>query len=89
MPEHKGSLGLGYVGDRLSARLTVRAESDQPDSGGTRDGFVTADVFGAYALNPSVEMTARIDNLADERFQRVLGYGEPGRTVSVGVRLRY
>ena len=89
VPEHKGSLGLGYVGDRLSTRLTVRAESDQPDSGGTRDGFVTADVFGAYALNPSVEMTARIDNLADERFQRVLGYGEPGRTVSVGVRLRY
>ncbi|MBO9501281.1 TonB-dependent receptor [Brevundimonas sp. A19_0] len=89
VPEHKGSLGLGYVGDRLSTRLTVRAESDQPDSGGTRDGFVTADLFGSWALTPDIELTGRIDNLADERFQRVLGYGEPGRTVAVGVRLRY
>ncbi|WP_370237295.1 TonB-dependent receptor plug domain-containing protein [Brevundimonas sp.] len=89
VPEHAGTVGLGYSGERLSGRLTVRAEGDMPDSGGTREGFVTADLHLGYALTDQVELTTRVDNLSDERFQRVLGYGEPGRTVSVGVRLRY
>jgi vitamin B12 transporter len=89
VPEHAGSLGLGYTGARLSGRLTVRGEGDMPDSGGTRDGFITADLHMGYALGDQVELTARVDNLLDETWQSLRGYGEPGRTVSVGVRLRY
>jgi vitamin B12 transporter len=89
VPERSGSATLGWTGDRLSAALTVRGESDQDDAGGVRKGFVTAHLNSSYALTDAVTLTARIENLADARYQQVLGYGEPGRSGYVGVRLRY
>jgi vitamin B12 transporter len=89
VPEHAGSATLAWTGERLSAALTIRAEGDQDDSGGVRDSFVTANLNAAYQLTDAVALTARIENLADERYQQVLGYGEPGRSGYVGVRLRY
>ncbi len=88
-PEHSGSATLGWTGERLSGALTVRAEDDQDDAGGVREGFVTANLNAAYALTPNVDLTARIENLADARYQQVLFYGEPGRSGYVGIRLRY
>jgi len=89
VPEHAGSATLGWSGDRLSGSLTIRAEGDQDDAGGVRDGFVTANLNGSYALTEQVALTVRIENLADETYQQVLGYGEPGRSAYVAVRLRY
>ncbi len=89
VPEQSGSATLGWSGERLSGALTVRGESDQDDAGGIREAFVTAGLNGAYALTDAVTLTARIENLGDERYQQVLGYGEPGRSGYVGVRLRY
>ena len=89
VPEHSGSVTLGWTGDRLSGALTVRSESDMLDSGGVRDSFVTANLNGAFALNDSISLTARIENLTDEHYQQLLGYGEPGRSGYVGIKLRY
>jgi vitamin B12 transporter len=89
VPEHSGSATLGWTGDRLSGALTVRAEGDQDDSGGVREGFATANVNAAYELTDHVTLTARVENLADEHYQQVRGYGEPGRSGYVGIRLRY
>jgi vitamin B12 transporter len=89
VPDQSGSVTLGWTGDRLSGALTVRGESDQDDSGGVREGFTTANLNAAYALTDQVSLTARVENLADERYQQVLGYGEPGRSGYVGIRLRY
>ena len=89
VPEHAGSATLGWTGERLSAALTVRAEGDMPDSGGTRDGFVTANLNAAWDLTGNVTLTARVENLADETFEQLRGYGEPGRSGYVGIRLRY
>lgn len=89
VPEQSGSATLGWSGERLSGALTLRGESDQDDAGGVREGFVTAHLNGSYTLTDTVKLTARIENLADERYQQVLGYGEPGRSAYVGIRLRY
>ncbi len=89
VPETAGSATLGWTGARLSGALTVRAESDQADSGGVRDGFVVANLNGSYALTEAVTLTARVENLDDAHYQQVLGYGEPGRSGYVGIRLRY
>ena len=89
VPEHAGSATVAWNGERLSGALTVRAEGDQDDSGGVRESFVTANLNAAYQLTSAVALTARIENLADEDYQQVLGYGEPGRSAYVGVRLRY
>lgn len=93
VPEQAGSATLGWSGDRLSGALTVRAEGDDRDTNSAtaaiRDGFVTANLNAAYVLTDNVALTARIENLADERYQQVLGYGEPGRSGYLGIRLRY
>ena len=77
----------------MPAALTVRAEGDQADSDGvgpaTRDGFVTANLNAAWVLTDQVTLTARIENLADEAYHQVFGYGEPGRSGYLGLRLRY
>lgn len=89
VPEHAASATLGWTGERLSGALTVRSESEMLDSGGERDGFVTANLNAAWALTEQVSLTARIENLADEHYQQLLGYGEPGRSGYLGIRLRY
>ena len=87
--EHSGSATLGWTGERLSGALTVRAEGDMPDSGGTRDGFTVVNLNGAWAVNDRVSLTARIENLTDTHYQQLRGYGEAGRSAYVGIRLRY
>lgn len=89
VPEHSGSATLGWTGERLSAALTVRGEGDMLDSGGVRDSFVTANVNGVWTLTERVSLTVRVENLADKHYQRLLGYGELGRSGYVGVKLRY
>lgn len=89
VPEQAGSATLGWSGARLSGALTIRAEGDMPDSGGVRDDFLTANLNAAYELNDNVTLTLRAENLADETYQQLLGYGEAGRSAYVGVRLRY
>lgn len=93
VPEHAGSATVGWTGERLTTALTVRAESEQADSDGfatvERAGFVTANLTGSYALTDTVTLTARIENLADEAYQQIHGYGEPGRSGYLGLRLRY
>ena len=89
VPEQAGSATLGWTGARLSAALTVRAEGDQDDAGGIRESFVTAGLNASWALTGTTTLTARIENLTDERYQQVFGYGEPGRSAFVGIRLRY
>ncbi|HZZ35006.1 MAG TPA: TonB-dependent receptor [Caulobacteraceae bacterium] len=94
VPEHAGSASLMWNGARWSGALTVRAEGEQADSDPStflpaiRKGFVLADLAGGYRVTEKVEITARVENLADRHYQEALGYGEPGRAVYVGVRLR-
>lgn len=94
VPDHSGSAALFWNDGPWSGAVTVRGESSQSDtardgfSRAVRKGFVTADVSGAYAVTPKVSLTARIENVADRRYQEVLGYGEPGAAVYLGVRVR-
>jgi vitamin B12 transporter len=94
VPAQSGSVALWWTGDRLSGALTVRAEGEQADSNPstfspqTRDGFTVADLSAGWKLNDRIELTGRIENLTDETWQESLGYGETGRAIYVGIRLR-
>lgn len=94
VPDHMGAVSVLWTGERLSGAFTVRAESSQSDtdvdgfSRIVRDGFAVADLSAAYQLNERVSFTARIENLTDQAYAETYGYGEPGRAVYVGIRLR-
>ena len=94
VPDHSGSAALFWNRGPWDAAFTVRGESSQSDtdrdgfSRTVRKGFVTADVAGAYALNDQFSLTARVENLADKRYEETFGYREPGIAGYVGVRFR-
>jgi vitamin B12 transporter len=94
VPDRSGAAALFWDAGPWGAALTVRAESSQSDTDTdgfsriARKGFVTADLAGEYRLRERIAFTARIENLADERYQETFGYAEPGRAAYVGVRLR-
>jgi vitamin B12 transporter len=48
-------------------------------------GYVLANASARYALTPQVVLTARVDNLFDQRYQTAYGYNQLGRGVFVGV----
>ena len=50
------------------------------DAGGAMSGRL---------LSESLELFARLENLLDEHYQQILGYGVPGRSGSVGARVRF
>jgi vitamin B12 transporter len=93
-PRNTGAATLFWDQDPWGAALTIRGESSQADtaldgfSRTTRKGFATADLAGSYKVNDQVTLTARIENLADERYQEIFGFGEPGRAAYVGIRLK-
>ena len=93
-PENSGSVSLDWTGDRLKASLKVRAEGDQADSDPStfsparRDGFAVADLAGSWTLTDTIDLTTRVVNLTDEAYQQSLGYGEAGRGLFIGFRLR-
>ena len=97
IPEHSGDVTVGFDPDGpFSGNLLLRyngEEQDDTDFDGVPDtpvdSWTRIDLNGSYDLNETVELFARIENLLDEDYQQVLGYGTPDRSGYVGVRLRY
>lgn len=87
VPEHSGSAGIDWRGERARASLSVRAKGERADVYGRTDGYVVADLAGGWRLTDRVEVTLRVENLTDEAYQEALGYGEPGRSAYAGLKL--
>lgn len=67
----------------------VRAADDRFDtaSGGQRlGGFALFDLYGDWRLTSAWTVGARLNNLADRRYETAYGYNRPGREVYLTVR---
>lgn len=95
-PEHSANLlidwrtgpltlgtSLAYVGTRRDTDFDPFPAVD------VRLGdYVLAGGRVAYAITPAIEAFGRVDNAFDQKYQDVVGYATPGRTVYAGLRLR-
>lgn len=91
LPEHSGDIvfSLDPAGP-VSGAVLVRYNGEEENADGTTlDGWTRVDLTGRYKLNERFELFGRVENLFDEDYQEVLGYGTPGLSGSVGLRLRY
>ncbi|MEM8493516.1 MAG: TonB-dependent receptor [Pseudomonadota bacterium] len=91
LPENTGDLTLSYdFGGAFSGSLLVRYNDSEENTDGTElDSWTRVDLSGRYAWSDSLELYGRIENLFDEDYQQILGYGTPGLSGSLGVRVRY
>ena len=91
LPEHSGDVTVSLDPEGpFSGRVLVRYNGEETNSTGTTlDSWTRVDLAGSYDLTDSVELFARVENLFDEHYQQILGYGTPGLSGSVGLRLRY
>lgn len=74
--------------DRLTVGGAVTYNGDETDVAGLVDDWVRVDLRTAYQLSDQVEVYGRVDNLLDEQYQDILGYGTPGVSGYIGVRFR-
>ncbi|ADM10329.1 Putative TonB dependent Vitamin B12 outer membrane receptor [Parvularcula bermudensis HTCC2503] len=91
LPRHSGDLALiGEGTGRLSGALFVRYNGEeQTVSGEDLPAWTRVDVTATYALTDDLVFYSRIENLFDEEYQQVLGYGTPGRSGFIGVKVEY
>jgi vitamin B12 transporter len=74
----EGVLSAVFVGRRFNSSAEV----------GPLPAYVRVDLYGSYALSPETRLFARVENLADVRYQDPGGFNTPGRTATVGLSWR-
>jgi vitamin B12 transporter len=94
-PRHRAYLGASWQPlGRLSLAPRVTLVGSRPDSDaltGQRvesPSFLRLDLFARYALG-SVAPYARVENLADRRYEEVNGYPAPRRRFAAGIEARF
>jgi vitamin B12 transporter len=79
-----------YVGRRHDVRFFPDAPFQQAERlpGYTLVGLAASLNAGRITAASDVQLTARVDNLLDEKYEAVAGFETPGRMASIGVRFR-
>lgn len=94
-PEHKGSFTARYQWpDTAGVQVTVLMIGQRDDiaSIGTRvqaPGYVLVNLAGDYALNRQIKLYGRLDNVFDQSYQEVYGYGTYGIAAYGGIAVNY
>lgn len=72
----------------LTVGTDITVNGAEQDSRGTVDGWTRVNLRASYDLFDGVELFGRIENLFDEDYQEVFGFGTPGISGFGGVRVR-
>jgi vitamin B12 transporter len=95
-PRNKNSLTIVYKPtDRFRAQVQWRLYSSRFDSDFNAyppqrvalGGYGLVDIAASYKLNQTLELFSRIDNLFDQEYQEVLGYGAMGAAAYAGLKV--
>ena len=91
VPRHSGDLSLDYdAGGEFSGRLLLRHNGSETSfGGGGVENWTRIDLTGRYRISERLELFARLENLLDEHYQQILGYGTVGRSGSIGARVSF
>jgi vitamin B12 transporter len=95
-PRHKASLDTTYAFTatvRGTASLMVVGESTDMDFATSEtvmlDSYLLATLAAEYDVRKNVTLFGRVENLFDEEYEQVFGYGTPGRAGYGGVKMSF
>ncbi|HSL20398.1 MAG TPA: TonB-dependent receptor [Vicinamibacterales bacterium] len=95
-PRHQFWADASWTGSKASAFLSLGARGRtldvDPSAGAfgglfTNSGYASADAGVAWRVTPVLEIFGRVTNLADRRYEEVLGFPAAGRSAYAGVRI--
>ena len=78
----RGDLSVVYVGERPDVDATTFARTET-------GSYVTGNLAASYRMVGDLELTLRVQNVADRDYEEVNGYPAPGRRVIGGLRLSF
>ena len=85
-----GEAGLIYEpNNSFSGSIIARYNGSESSSYGKIDSWIRFDVNGSYKLSGANELYFRIENLLDEEYQQIFGYGTPERSGFIGLRSKF
>jgi vitamin B12 transporter len=97
-PGQAGNLAANYAWPiKLATSIAVRYSGPSSDENFNAfpaafvnlGGYALVDLHASYPITNHFEVYARVDNLADKRYETVYQYGTWGRTAFAGARLTY
>ncbi|MDB5724434.1 MAG: hypothetical protein JWQ16_1188 [Novosphingobium sp.] len=92
-PQHSGSVTADWtspIGLKVGGTLTVAGDSFNDAANLVRiNGYTLVGLRASYPLSKTVELYGRVENLFDNSYTIVTGYGTYGRTAFAGVRARF
>ena len=90
VPQNSGDVRFAFDPEGpFSGAMLLRYNDVERDANGKTEDWTRVNLTGNYDLNEQIELFGRIENLFDEEYQQILGYGTPGLSGSIGIRLRY
>jgi vitamin B12 transporter len=102
-PKNQGSVGLTYLGERLTVAFTTNVvgsaidrDFSQPGSPRvTLPGFTLINLAGSYAVLQNVwpirslRLQLKFENLLNEQYEQAIGFSAPGISVRGGVAVNF
>ncbi|MFQ5596465.1 MAG: TonB-dependent receptor plug domain-containing protein [Nitrospiria bacterium] len=89
--KHKGAFGMAYdATSRLNLNLLATVVEDRIDIGDVKmDDYVKVDFASSYRATDQLEGFARIENLFDQTYEEIVGFGTAGFSAYGGVTLTF
>jgi vitamin B12 transporter len=74
---------------QVTTNVVVIYNDEETDSFGTVDSWTRVDLSASYQVQDNIELFARVENLLDEDYQQIFGYGTPELSGYVGARYQF
>jgi vitamin B12 transporter len=74
---------------QVTTNVVVIYNDEETDSFGTVDSWTRVDLSANYQVQDNIELFARVENLLDEDYQQIFGYGTPELSGYVGARYQF
>lgn len=92
-PVHQGSVVVTYKPlDPLTATTTFRYVGKRFNTTGNQQSlpdFYVINLAASYDITPSLQGYVRVENLLDKKYEEVLFFGTPVRSVYGGIRVKF
>ena len=90
IPKDSGELVLTYEpSSKLSGSMALKYNGSEISTYGNLNSWSRVDINLFYKLNNFSEIYFRVENLFDEDYQQVFGYGTPDRSGLVGIKVTF